>query len=175
MLICKSVCVSVCMCVWTAWGGRGSLLMGQGTWFLVHTLDIAPGGIGHGHELPQGTWVQTQGWRRGPIRDSWLDEEKEGATSCPRSSDKTVERGQAPAVCRSGSLHSPSLGGKRIQACALQPPGSCWVFRAVLAGPLQGPPWPPWAAGGVLWGEASSRSRVTRVWAQAELHASVKL
>ena len=61
----------------------------------------------------------------GPIRDSWLDEEKEGATSCPRSSDKTEERGQAPAVCRSGSLHSPSLGGKRIQACALQPPGSC--------------------------------------------------
>ena len=68
----------------------------------------------------------------GPIRDSWLDEEKEGATSHPGSPDKTVEGGQALAVCRGGSPHSPSLGGRRIQDCVLRPPGSYRVFRAVL-------------------------------------------
>ena len=61
----------------------------------------------------------------GPIRDSWLDEEKEGATSHPGSPDKTVEGGQALAVCRRASPHSPSLGGRRIQDCVLRPPGSC--------------------------------------------------
>ena len=60
----------------------------------------------------------------GPIRDSWLDEEKEGAASRPGSPDKTVEGRQALAVCRGGSPYSPSLGGRRIQDCVLRPPGS---------------------------------------------------
>ena len=60
----------------------------------------------------------------GPIRDSWLDEEKEGAASRPGSPDKTVEGRQALAVCRGGSPHSPSLGGRTIQDCVLQLPGS---------------------------------------------------
>ena len=60
----------------------------------------------------------------GPIRDSWLDEEKEGAASRPGSPDKTVEGRQALAVCRGGSPHSPSLGGRTIQDCVLRLPGS---------------------------------------------------
>ena len=60
----------------------------------------------------------------GPIRDSWLDEEKEGAASRPGSPDKTVEGIQALAVCRGGSPHSPSLGGRKIQDCVLWPAGS---------------------------------------------------
>ena len=60
----------------------------------------------------------------GLIRDSWLDEEKEGAASRPGSPDKTVEGRQALAVCRGGSPYSPSLGGRRIQDCVLRPPGS---------------------------------------------------
>ena len=60
----------------------------------------------------------------GPIRDSWLDEEKEGAASRPGSPDKTVEGRQALAVCRGGSPHSLPLGRRTIQDCVLRPPGS---------------------------------------------------
>lgn len=60
-----------------------------------------------------------------PIRDSWLDEEKEGAAFCPGSPDKTVEGVQAPAVYRGGAPHTPSLGRRRMQDCVLRPPGSC--------------------------------------------------
>ena len=61
----------------------------------------------------------------GPIRDSWLDEEKEGAAFRPGSPDKTVEGVQVPAVCRGGAPHTLSLGRRRIQGCVLRPPGSC--------------------------------------------------
>ena len=116
------------------------LPMGQGTWFLVHTLDIAPGGTGHGHELP----IRAPGYRhRGDVGDpsgtaGWI-RRKKGQPLVPGL--LKVSGGGTGSCCLQVRMPSlPSLGGRRIQACALQPPGSCWVFRAVLAGPLQGAP-----------------------------------
>ena len=173
MLICKSVCVCVCVrvcvCVCVCMCVCELLEEGAGVMDSLRLMDPGPPhGPGHLTLGPhswhcsrgyrpwprtsyQGTWVQTQGWRRGPIRDSWLDKEKEGATSCPRSPESQW-RGDRLLLSAGQDALTPLTGREKDPGLCTAAPGLLLSVQSCPCRASARGPWPPWAAGGVLWG-----------------------